>query len=101
MGGVTQARGSEEDKPADDFLPRKLDHPLSNSRGGGFSPSVVRLRVTRGLSSLAGDSMLSKIKTYTKQERRRGKQQDPGTAQTYGAGEKAREERHSKDLRGR
>jgi hypothetical protein len=45
--------------------------------------------------------MLSKTKTYTKQERRRGKQQDPGTAQTYGAGEKAREERHSKDLRSR
>ena len=34
--------------PGNDFLPRKVDHPLSNSLGGGLSPSEVPLRVTRG-----------------------------------------------------
>ncbi len=45
-------------KPPIDCLPRKHDHPLSNSSGGGFSPWEVLLRVTRGVPSFPGDSML-------------------------------------------
>ncbi len=57
--------------PPVDFLPRKFDHPLSNSLGGGLSPCVVLLRVTRGMPSLVGASMLRgkrKRQTQTKGE---------------------------------
>ena len=49
MGWEVRRRGDAQ--PAVDFLPRKFDHPLSKSSGGGCCPSVVRLRVTRGMPS--------------------------------------------------
>ena len=50
-GAGWEVRRRGDAQPAVDFLPRKFDHPLSKSSGGGCCPSVVRLRVTRGMPS--------------------------------------------------
>ncbi len=57
--------------PGNDFLPRKVDHPLSKSLGGGLSPSEVPLRVTRGgvpslLESCIRGTTKTKTETNTK-----------------------------------
>ncbi len=54
--------------PGNDFLPRKVDHPLSKSLGGGYAPSEVLLRArhTRGRALATGIVHGSPTKTKTK-----------------------------------
>jgi hypothetical protein len=71
------------DTPAVDFLPRKCDHRLSDSSGGGGSPSKVRLRLTRGVPSVKGSHM----ERGRQGDRARGRVKGKGKGEGGGKGE--------------